>query len=296
MATLDKLTPEQEALVEQVADEYIQDLTRATLPDGEAIAKWLDIAYGLYDRKRPDRVEIVESPRAALLLASSLTGEKESWLDDCGIGDGGWVAFYDYFSRIEVLSKDESADVLALRDFMRTAWDTVLLDECAIVIQRPASLKLDDAGSLHCATGPCIEWADGEKDYAWHGTWVTERVIIDPRSHSKEEYLAITNTEQRRALSEAAGWLWVAQLLGAATVDTWTDAETSLSYELMQCPSGETLLAKQSPPLKDGSQPRYLEPVHEELKTARAARKWQATNLSVLECERDPVLTYGSEA
>jgi hypothetical protein len=292
---IEKLTPEQEALAEQVAEEYIADLTRATLPDGEAIAKWLDIVYGLYDKNRPERIDIVESPRAALLLASSLTGERETWLDDCGVGDGGWVAFYDYFRRIEVLSKDEAADVLALRDFMRVAWDTVLLDECAIVIQRPLSLRLDDAGNLHCATGPCLEWTDGEKDYAWHGTWVPERFIVDPQSHTRDEYLAITNTEQRRALSESGGWPWVVRLLDAIMIDTWTDPHTSLSYELLRCPSGEQLLSKQSPQLKDGSQPRYLEPVHEDLKTARAARKWQATSLTPDECERDPHLIYGVE-
>ncbi len=295
-AKLEKLTPKQEALCETVAEEYINDLTNATLPDSAAITKWLDVVYSLYERKRPERVEIVESPRAALKMASDLTGEKQAYLDDCGIGDGGWVGFYDYFYRIGVLKGEECSDVLALRDFMRVAWDTVLLDECAIVVQRPIALRLDDAGNLHSATGPCIEWSDGYKDYAWHGTWVPERVILDPRSHSKQEYLSITNTEQRRALSEAAGWAWVAEVLGAKAVDSWTDPVTRLQYELLRCEDGAQLLSKQSPALKDGSQPKYIEPVHEELKTARAARKWQATNLTPGECEADPHLAYGVEA
>ena len=293
---LEALTPEQERLADEIAEEYIADLTRPTLPDGEAITKWLDVVYRLYDRDRPARIEIVESPYAALQLASELTGQKEQHTDYCGVGDGGWVAFYEYFTRIGVLSKDESADVMALRDFMRVAWDSVLLDECAIVIQRPTALRLDDAGNLHCATGLCIEWADGKGGFAWHGTWVPERTILDPRSHTKAEYLAITNTEQRRALSEAGGWQWVAELLGASSVDAWTDPATDLRYELLRCPDGETLLAKQSPALKDGAQPKYLEPVHEDLKTARAARKWQATGLSVADCERDPSLIYRVEA
>jgi hypothetical protein len=282
--------------VDEIADEYIADLARATLPDGAAITKWLDVVYGLYDRKRPERIEIVESPKAALLLASELTGEKEAYTDDCGIGDGGWVAFYEYFTRIEILSKDEAADVLALRDFMRIAWDSVLLDECAIVIQRPIALRVDDAGSLHCATGPCLEWADGEKEYAWHGTWVNERIVMSPRSYTRAEYTAITNTEERRALSESAGWGWVAELLGTETINAWTDPKTGLGYDLLKCPDGSQLLKKRSPPLKNGSQPDYLEPVHEELKTAQAARKWQATPLTPAQCEADPALEYGVEA
>lgn len=293
---LESLTPEQLALAEEIAEEYIRDLTQATLPDGSAITRWLDIAYGLYDRKRPDRIEICDSPEAALALASELTGNVEAYLDDAGIGDGGWLAFYDYFRRIEVLTQDEAADVLALRDFSRIAWDSVLLDECAIVVQRPIALKVDDAGNLHCADGPALEWADGKKDFAWHGTWVPERMVLNPRSYTRDEYMAITNTEERRALSESGGWSWVAELLGAKPADEWTDPETGLGYVLLKCPSGEALLAKQSPELKDGAQPRYLEPVHEDLRTARAARKWQATRLTVAECEHDPALSYGVEA
>lgn len=293
---LETLTPEQEALAEQVAEEYIADLTLATLPDGEAVTKWLDVVYSLYNRKRPERIEIVESPFAGLALASQLTGKREEYTDYCGISEGGWLAFYDYFQRIGVLSKDEASDLLTLRDFTRVAWDSILLDECAIVIQRPVALRLDDNGNLHCANGPCILWADGKQDFAWHGTWVPERVIMEPRGYSKEEYLAISNTEVRRALSEAAGWDWVAKTIGTESVDVWTDPKTQLRYELLRCSSGAQLLVKQSPKLKNGSQPQYLEPVHEELKTARAARKWQATTLTPQQCEADPDLTYGSEA
>lgn len=293
---LENLTPKQAALCEAIAEEYIADIAKPTPPDPVAIERWLDIVYGLYEMKRPARIEIAKSPHAALILATELTGEKQTYMDYCGIVDGGWLAFYDYFKRIEILSQDESADLLALRDFSRVAWDTVLLDECAIIIQRPIALHLDDAGNMHCATGPCIEWADGEKDYAWHGTWVTERIVCSPRSHTKEEYLAITNTEQRRALSESGGWSWVAELLGAKSVDKWTDKKTRLKYDLLRCDDGQQLLSKQSPKLKDGSQPKYLEPVHEDLKTAQASRKWQATTLSAADCEKDPVLSYGTEA
>ena len=294
---LDALLPKQEVLVDEVAEEYIRNITQASLPNGVAIECWLDCVYALYDRKRPNRIEIVESPQAGLALASELTGTTESWLDNCGVGDSGWVAFYDYFHRIGVLSDEESADVIAFRDFIRVVWDTILLDECAIIIQRPVSLRVDDAGNLHAPDGPCIEWADGEKDFAWHGTWVPEKIVLNPRSYTREEYLAITNTEERRALSESGGWTWVSDLLGTTSLDIWVDPVTQLRYELLGISGGvDKLLVKQSPPLKDRSQPRYIEPVHVDLKTAQAARKWQATTLTPAECERDPELVYGVEA
>jgi len=293
---LENLTSEQEQIVEAVTEEYIADITKPTPPDIEVIQKWLDVVYGLYDLKRPQRIEVVGSPYAALKLAADLTGVKRNDTDYCGVADGYWIAQFETYLRLGILKPEEEHDFITLRDFARVAWDTVLLDECAIIIRRPVDFRVDDAGNPHCATGPCLVWADGQHEYAWHGTWVDERVIKNPRGYSREEYLAISNTEQRRALSEAAGWSWVAEILGAKSVDKWTDPKTSLNYDLFRCEDGVQLLSKQSPPLKDGSQPRYLEPVHEQLRTAQAARKWQATSMSPEECEADPELIYGSEA
>jgi hypothetical protein len=223
---LEELTAKQEALMGTVVAEYTRGITKPKPMNRRTVNRWLDIAYGLYDMTRPARVEIAQSPEAALKLASELTGEALTEMDWCGVADGGWVSFYDYFARIGLLTKEEAAEVIALRDFGAMCWDSVLLDECAIVIARPKKLALDDDGNLHSLTGPCLLWGDGEKDYAYHGTWLPERMVLEPRSFSAQEYQAISNTEERRALSEIAGWDWIAQLLGASVVDAWTDPAT----------------------------------------------------------------------
>lgn len=298
MAKLETLTKAQEKLLAVVADEYIQDITKGgSRKDKRAIDRWLTIVYGYYDKPVPARVEICGSLEAALDRANELdpTG-KHTYADGTGFYDGGWLSFYDYFERIGVLAKNETNDMRALIAFRKVGWDTILFDEAALVVARPKAIRVDDDGRLHGAGVPCIEWPDGKKDYAWHGTWVTEKIAMAPRSHTREEFLAISNTEQRRALCEAAGWDWVASILNATPVDAWTDPATHLGYELLGCSDGSKLLRKQSPPLKLGAQPVYMEPVHEELKTARAARKWQATDWTPARCESDPELSYGVEA
>jgi hypothetical protein len=293
---LETLTSAQERHLEQVAKRYIAELVKSPKFNLRHVLAWLDVAYGLYDMKRPARVEVVASPQAALKLASELTGEKELYMDWCGVGDGGWIAFYECFADFGILKTDEAAEVLILREFGRSAWDSVLLDECAIVVRRPAIIRVDDAGNLHSTMGPCIEWGDGERDYAFHGTWVPERMVLAPRGYSKAEYLAVTNTEERRALSEMAGWDWIVSLLGGSVADTWEDPSTKLTYELFACEGGQKVLRKLSPALKRGAQPLYVEPVHEDLRTARAARKWQAIpGMTAAQCEADPELSYGSE-
>jgi hypothetical protein len=259
----------------------------------DAIRKWLDIAYSVHDLKCPGRIELANSPEHAFSLEKELTGYTSRCLDACGIADSGWVGFYDFFHRIGVLSNEEASDVLALREFQRSAWDTILLDECAIVVLGPKLLKRDANGNLHNSTGPCIEWQDGQKAYAWHGVWIPDRIIVDPKSYTGNEYLALS-TEVRRALGEKAGWDHVSQLLGAKPIDTWTDPITGLTYELLASDNGKWL-KKQSPVLKTGQQPYYIEPVHEDLQTAQAARKWQATDLTPGQCETDPKLTYDVE-
>lgn len=302
MDKLESLTPEQEKILDEVAAEYIDKFYHPEALDMEVVTRWLDVVYGLYDLKRPERMEIVGSPKAALELATQLTGTQQSEVDSCGVVDASWVARYDAYIRIGRITEEETrtapevVHMLALRAFMRCAWDTVLLDECAIVIRHPDVLKVDDDGNLHAADAPCLEWRDGSKYYAWHGTWVNEKVIMTPRSFTREEFLAINNTEQRRALGESAGWDWIVGLLAAEAKDWWRDPVTNLEYVLLV--SGPLkFLQKQSPRLKNGSQPTYVEPVHEDLKTAQAARKWQAVpSLTPEQCEADPGLTYGFEA
>ncbi len=293
---LNELTKEQEELCEIVFKEYDSVLDtmprQVKMPD---VTAWLTRVYSFYDKPLPARIEVASSPQAAFKLASELTGTTINSLDWCGISDAGWVSFYDYFHRIGVLSDDEAKDVLLLREFQRSIWDTVLLDECAIVVQHPTLLKRDRDGNLHSSTGPCIAWADGRQDFAWHGVWVPEKIITNPKGYTREEYDQIDSTEVRRALGEAAGWDFVVNLLGATSISTWTDANTSLTYELYRSPDGLQWIKKQSPALQNNQQPYYFEPVHENLRTARAARKWQATRLTPEECEKDPVLVYGQE-
>lgn len=290
---LENLTQEQEALLDSVHDEYLGAFYNPKDPDLEVIRSWLTVVYGLYDLPLPGRIEIAHSPKAVFDLAAELLGERSDHLDWCGVADAGWVSRYDAFHRLGALTDDEAADLLALREFMRVAWDSVLLDGCAIILAHPSVLKVDDDGDLHCADGPALIWRDGHAEWAWHGMWVDERLIATPRSYTRDEYLEMP-TETRRALGEHAGWDWVVELLGGTLQDAWTDPETSLRYELVAA-GDERWLRKQSPSLQNDSQPWYMEPVPVGIRTAKAARKWQATDWTPEDCERDPELRYGLE-
>lgn len=292
---LEALTKDQEKTLDVVAAEYIGIIKKKhpiKMPDvAEAVKK----IYGFY-YKAPPPIEVCDSLAAALRRATELTGTRQTSADWCGVADAAWIAKYDAYHRIGVLSDDEIGDVLIMKRFMLSVWDTILLDELALVVRWPTRIETDDQGRLHCSDGPCVQWQDGERDFSWHGVWVPERLITDPTSYTGAEIRSLA-TEVRRALGEKIGWAAVLEKLGGATdVDSWTDPKTGLVYKLSASDDGAKWISKLSPRLQDGSQPWYVEPVHEDLRTAQAARKWQAVRgATVEECESDPVLEYEIE-
>lgn len=293
---IEDLTQEQEALLDVVAEEYEAILDRHEPCTREAVRPWLEVAYGLYERSCPARIEICASPDTAFELEKQLTGTTERRLDWLGLADAGWVSFYDYWHRAGLLSAEEASEVLKLRDFLRISFDTVLLDECALVIALPKLMVRDEDWQLHRSDGFAVEWEDGTGYAYWHGVAIPARIITAPESYTAKEIREITNTEVRRALGEKLGWAKVAEMLGAKPVDAWTDPKTGLRYELLGTNGGEKWLKKQSPILQTSAQPEYVEPVHEDLKTAAGARKWQAVRRATpAECDSDPSLSFGVE-
>lgn len=269
---------------------------------------WLEVVYKGESQAVPP-ITIVDSPRAAVALANLLvTGPKVTSLDHSGLADAGWVSYSDAMLRIMEQTEEEAAPSMKLKAYLRMIFDSVLLgfgpnskEGRAILVRHAKCYRRDSGGQLHCKDGPSIEWYDGQRVYFWHSVQVPEKLIMAPESYTADDYRAITSTEVRRAFGERYGWNQVVELIGSTLVNEWTDTATGLAYGLFRTESGaggrrEQWLRKQSPVLMTTQQPIYFEPVHEDLRTAQAARKWQAVpEMRPEDCERDPVLTYGIE-
>jgi len=189
-----------------------------------------------------------------------------------------YVAFLSFFRHVAKLPLDyskwqhyEAAAVHGGPRFMH--------ERFCIVSDRPLELHKDDQHRPHREDGPSHIWSDGVELYHWHGTRVPARLIVEPESYTAEEIKAIDNTEVFRAMAERLDWDKTLEKLGSKTLDSWQDPKTKLHYELVEATiAGESarFLRKESPETKTGERPHYMEPVHEGLKTAQAARKWQA--------------------
>lgn len=126
-----------------------------------------------------------------------------------------------------------------------------------------------------------------------------------PLEITKEDIAAEKNSEVSRAIAEKLGWDEYMKRCDTVLVDKWFDADKMLHYELWDFKKRfeltPKLLKMESPELKDGTRPHYIEPVPPGIKTCQAARSWQFMRVdgkwpTVEECNADPKLVFEVEA
>lgn len=173
-----------------------------------------------------------------------------------------------------------------------------------MVSERPLTIKKDSNGRLHSENGLAISWPDGWGLYMWHGTRVSQKIIMRPEEITREEIMAEKNSEVSRAIAEKLGWDEYMKRADTVLVDKWFDTEKSNHYELWDFTKRfeltPKLLKMESPELNDGTRPYYVEPVDPGLKTCQAARRWQFNKPdgnwpSVEECNKNPELVFEAE-
>lgn len=303
---LNDLNEEQESLIDKLAQGWIDDAHCGDhhIDQRKAIS-CLKRIYALADLKEPE-VVFLDGPMDAVRFCEEELKQKIDTFDWFGVGyDSGWVSFYDYFQRIGILERDDE-EFNSVKEFMRSGvWATVLFENIAVCISRPIAVVVDENGNLHNDKGPAVEFADGYSEFCWHGTFVSENLIMRPREITREEIMAEKNSEVSRAMAERLGWAEYMKRAETVLIDKWFDPDKSLHYELYDFTKRfdltPRLLKMESPELNDGGRPYYIEPVHPALKTCQAARKWQfqkddGTWPEPEECNNDPMMTFEVEA
>lgn len=301
---LNDLTDSQENLIEDVASEWISNANGGnTQIDQIKASDCLAKIYSLSEMKAP-KVLFFDGPMDAISFCKNELNQDIDTFDWFGVGyDSGWVSFYDYFQRIGVLERDDEG-FNAVKDFMKSgAWATILFENLAICIARPNLVSVDDKGELHSDKGPAISFDDGYQEYAWHGTWVTEQIIMKPETLTKEEIIGDKNSEVSRAIAERLGWDGYVKRVETILIHKWFDEETKSHYELYDFKDRKgslqpRLLKMESPELNDGTKPYYIEPVPPQAQTCQAARRWQCDpeRPEIRECNENSALVFEAEA
>lgn len=119
-----------------------------------------------------------------------------------------WPAYVSFLIEHGLISADTQAvaNYLLDQEIAETCGLVWFSSAVAAISDRPECINLDAEGRLHCETGPAIRYPDGWSLYAWHGTvlperWIMERATIDPTEILREE-----NVELRAAGAACIGW------------------------------------------------------------------------------------------
>ena len=194
MNKIEKLTPEQEAMIPVIRDKWLA-LGRSTEQADDA--DMVEAVNGLFDaigvKRRP--VMVLKSPFACMVAAHVFTRTSiganiwaNIWANiraniRANIGsnikfqiatawgnhDVSWAAFVAFFDAIGVEFEPKAREKLkAYMHYIKTCGWLYVFDGMAFVSNRPSKLMLDDAGILHYEIGKAMSTVRAPT-----GAWVT---------------------------------------------------------------------------------------------------------------------------
>lgn len=234
MYRIDSFTPEQEAQLPGIRDEWLAyglSTEPANRPEAEAGVR---LAYESAGLKAPTTMVWLDSPMAGAVGAAYFTqlfkdnkpvdGEDWSNLQEqipslakslgstairdqiyravYGQHDVGWLSFYATFQKFGLECCDKLNGIFQVAQNAGWWW---LFENTVIITERPKSLTFDPQGRLHNEDGPALLYPDGFAVYAWHGTRVPASLIEDGGWNTTEIF-GESNAEIRRCGIEKMGW------------------------------------------------------------------------------------------
>jgi len=194
MATIDKLTPEQEI---ELTSFYAEMLAVGRSIEPIDHAECEAVITDLYSRLDPPLLPAPKflyfpSPKACFKYKIDVLGFNK--LEAVGQYFSGqqwvyWKALYTFGERIGVKYAEEQSDLLRLwmRESRGLHW-WAPFDGVVLVSERPTILQLNDKGELHCENGPAFEYSDGWNGFYLNGIHVPETLVMTAAEHLDMEF------------------------------------------------------------------------------------------------------------
>jgi hypothetical protein len=98
-----------------------------------------------------------------------------------------------------------------------------LSSDVAAISDRPEVINRDAQGRLHRENGPAVRYRDGWSLFAWHGTMLPERWILERETIDPQEILREPNVEIRAAGAACIGWPRMLSALDYKVLDSDPD-------------------------------------------------------------------------
>ena len=214
---LGKLTKEQEAIMLQTRDEWInlffdnvksqKGIDRPMFEDG---IKWL---YNDLLNKPTPKVVYCDSWLSCLLTIAILKDKKHVW---ASVGDSvwdlfneyssyidlsnyGWISFYDFFEKINILDNFEFKQYKKI--IKSGVFQAYEYENFVFAVQPPISISKDERGRLHSVSEPSVIFRDKSEYYYIHGVNI-QYPLFDKLSQNKysfDDFVSENNEEIKAA-------------------------------------------------------------------------------------------------
>ena len=250
MKKLESLTKEQEALIPIVRQEWLDQFFKNK---GNLNKELLEKQIGwMYDRlgfkmpfvwycDSPMMIQTIINTLKANKDINLLLGKKDNIGDNiwaniwanirdnkmqyepfssyCNVSDFGWVAFYDYFKRLNYF-KFNWDDFVNIQDFLKSGiYDFVAFKDIIFVSSCPVEVYQDTNNRLHNINRASVAFKDGYSVYAIHGRVLPSWVWEKKNDITKEKFLSEKNAEIRGAMYTILGEKRIMELLDTIEVD-----------------------------------------------------------------------------
>ena len=209
MEKISELTPEQEADMANVRDQFIAIGLSTERVDFEKSKGIVTEMLRQYDFIAPRSYEFVASPDFKKYGRNYMTGSMESY----------WVGYGHFFWKHFGINDK----MPIMKDYVENVGCTFFGEDVTYITDRPQIIAFDDRNLLHREDGPAIRYVDGFSVYSWHGTRVPKHFIEE--QPTIEDALTHENVEIRRAGCEILGWATILEKLGGRTIDKDPDPE-----------------------------------------------------------------------
>jgi hypothetical protein len=160
------------------------------------------IATDLYFRLHLFTPRTIHCGLVNILTMSGLDSTMVNSVYYLGGQDAWWLSAIDFAlsARLLTLPRDLARWFAAYEYYASMAGWMFAFADRALICDRPASVRLNTHGRLHCTTGPALAFVDGSGIYAWKGKPIPKWAIEEPHKLTPAAIRRESDVEVRLAL------------------------------------------------------------------------------------------------
>src|SRR5262245_15911668 len=184
----------------------IRDARRSKIMGGSMgqIADWKRL-YGVTDPA--DRGSAEDAARKLYEIAGAPVPKIE-WIGSPAAADPKdqvYVVFLGPFTWGLDLPEPDTDVTRAFLQMAQASFGAMLMEDRALLCERPEELVLDEECRLHRPDGPVVKYRNGSTVFALDGIIVPDRVVLAPQDLRAADVKAASNQEVRRIVMERMG-------------------------------------------------------------------------------------------